>query len=100
MPATDTRPSLITLTDLPAGRCGVIAALDLEPAATDRLAGLGICVGREIELIQRGDPLIIRACGARIGLAGELARGVRIHACTLACPASSTRTTPDTLSEP
>jgi Fe2+ transport system protein FeoA len=81
---TETTPT-IALIELPPRRCAAVAALELDQASIDRLAGLGVCVGRQVELLQHGDPMIIRACGARIGLARELGRGIRVVACDMVC---------------
>lgn len=45
-----------------------------------RLKALGLCVGRQVELIQNGDPLIVRVLGARVGLSARLAAVVYIEA--------------------
>jgi Fe2+ transport system protein FeoA len=43
-----------------------------------RLKALGICVGREVQLMQSGDPLIVRVLGARVGMARRLAAEVQV----------------------
>jgi Fe2+ transport system protein FeoA len=44
-----------------------------------RLKSLGICVGRRIQLVKGGDPLIVRVLGARVGLSARLATGVVVR---------------------
>jgi Fe2+ transport system protein FeoA len=43
-----------------------------------RLMALGICVGRRVEIIKAGDPLIVRVVGARVGLSARLAAYVLV----------------------
>ena len=40
----------------------------------ERLQLLGLCPGRRVEVIQGGDPMIVRVLGTRIGVAAALAR--------------------------
>ena len=44
-----------------------------------RLKALGVCIGRRIELIKAGDPMIIKVVGARVGLSARLAAEVRVE---------------------
>ncbi len=44
-----------------------------------RLKRLGICVGRTLEVVQAGDPMILRVVGARIGLSKQLASLVTVE---------------------
>jgi Fe2+ transport system protein FeoA len=52
----------------------------LEAASEDqvRLEAMGLCAGRTVEVVQRGDPMIVRVLGTRIGLAAALAAAVRV----------------------
>ena len=43
-----------------------------------RLKAMGICVGRQVQLVQTGDPLILRVLGGRVGLSARLAAGVDV----------------------
>jgi Fe2+ transport system protein FeoA len=40
---------------------------------------MGLCVGREIDVVRQGNPLIVRVLGARIGVSGRLARRVIVE---------------------
>jgi len=40
---------------------------------------MGICVGRQVQLVQAGDPLIVRVLGTRVGLSARLAAGVVVE---------------------
>ncbi len=44
-----------------------------------RLKSLGLCVGRRIEAIKAGDPLVVRVLGGRIGLSARLAQCVVVR---------------------
>ncbi|MCA9260499.1 MAG: ferrous iron transport protein A [Planctomycetales bacterium] len=43
-----------------------------------RLKALGICVGRRIQVVKTGDPLIVRVLGTRVGISQRLAAEVRV----------------------
>lgn len=47
-----------------------------------RLKRLGICEQRRLEVLQAGDPMIVRVVGTRIGLSRQLARCVTVTAAT------------------
>jgi len=54
---------------------------------TIRLKRLGICSGREIEVVQSGDPMIVIVAGARVGLSKQVASHVLV-ACNSTQPLS------------
>jgi Fe2+ transport system protein FeoA len=61
---------------------GVLAqVIDVAAEADDavRLKSLGVCVGRRVQLVKGGDPLIVRVLGARVGLSARLAAGVVVR---------------------
>ena len=43
---------------------------------------MGVCLSRKVELVQGGDPLILRVLGSRIGLSARIARRVWVETCT------------------
>jgi len=43
---------------------------------------LGVCVGRRVEVVRAGDPLIIRIFSSRIGISSSLAEGVWLELCS------------------
>lgn len=55
--------------------CTAIDDSELSPA---RMQSLGICVGRSLELVSVGDPMIIRVCGTSVGLSRQLAAAVTV----------------------
>lgn len=63
-------------------QCGTVYQVDIEDQATaDQLKAMGVCVGRMIEVVKRGDPLILRVLGSRIGVSARLAKRVRVSLC-------------------
>jgi Fe2+ transport system protein FeoA len=61
---------------LPSGTHGVVQHVDSTNVALHRLMAMGLCVGREIEVVRQGNPLIVRLLGARIGVSSRLARQI------------------------
>ncbi len=59
----------------------------------DRLKALGICIGRQVELVKRGDPLIVRVYGSRLGISARLANRVLVEPCTGGCERAETTDT-------
>ena len=60
------------------GRFVVCEITDVGEASI-RLKRLGICENRSVELVQAGDPMIVRVAGARIGLSRRLATSVIVR---------------------
>ncbi len=50
-----------------------------------RLKRMGICEGRRLQLVQEGDPLILRVVGCRVGISRQLAAQVWVKPC-MECP--------------
>ena len=80
-PATEIAKSRCGLNELPSISRAVV--LHIEPAgeAMQRLMAMGLCVGRELEVVRQGNPLILRLLGARIGVSSRLARHVIVERC-------------------
>lgn len=57
-------------------------SIEAEGDDTERLKTLGICVGRRLEVVRNGDPLIVRVFGSRLGLSASLASRVWLEVCT------------------
>ncbi len=55
-----------------------VEELEVYSEDATRLKAMGICVGRQIQLMRAGDPLILRVLGARVGLSARLAEGVGV----------------------
>jgi len=67
---------------LPPQQCAVVRRIETDGDDMQRLKTLGICVGRRIEVIKPGDPLIVRVFGSRLGLSASLASRVWLEVCT------------------
>jgi Fe2+ transport system protein FeoA len=61
------------------GSLAVVTDVAVDPADAVRLKSLGICVGRRVQLVKGGDPLVVRVLGARVGLSARLACGVFVQ---------------------
>ena len=62
--------------------CAVVRSVETDDEDTLRLKTLGICVGRRVELVRAGNPLIVKIFGSRLGLSATLAARVRVEICT------------------
>lgn len=67
------------LPKLPLNMIALIAGLDVEEEDAIRLKAMGICVGRQVQLVQAGDPLIVRVLGTKVGLSARLAERVVVE---------------------
>jgi Fe2+ transport system protein FeoA len=67
------------LSELPAGARATVHGIETADDAIRRLMAMGLCVGREIEVVRQGNPLILRLLGARIGVSSRLARHVFVE---------------------
>jgi Fe2+ transport system protein FeoA len=70
------RPSLRSL---PRGARGRVELVEADGLDRERLEVMGLCPGRTVEVVQAGDPMIVRVLGTRIGLAGSLAATIRVR---------------------
>lgn len=85
---TLTLPAITTMTpqpahterldQIPAGTRAIVEKIDGGDAAIQRLMAMGLCVGRQIEVIRHGNPLIVRLLGSRIGISGRVARHIHV----------------------
>jgi len=72
---------LVRLDELPPRVCAVVRSVSTDDEDTKRLKTLGVCVGRRLELVRVGDPLILKIFGSRLGLSAELAMRVHVEVC-------------------
>ena len=79
---TATAPSEQRLDTLPPRQCAVVRRIETEGEDMQRLKTLGICVGRRLEVVRPGDPMIVRVFGSRLGLSASLASRVWLEVCT------------------
>jgi Fe2+ transport system protein FeoA len=64
------------LNELPSGTRAIVHRIEVADEAMQRLMAMGLCVGRELEVVRQGNPLILQILGARIGVSSRLARHV------------------------
>ena len=69
------------LDELPARVCAVVRSIATDDEDTQRLKTLGVCMGRRVEIVRTGDPLILKVFGSRLGLSATLATRVRVEIC-------------------
>ena len=74
-------PATVRLDQLPPRVCAVVRSVETDDEDTKRLKTLGVCVGRRVELVRAGNPLILKIFGSRLGLSAELAARVRVEVC-------------------
>ena len=72
---------LLRLSDLDAHLCAIVRKIDREDEDTDRLKTLGVCVGRQIEVARKGDPVILKIFGSRLGVARHLLERIHVEVC-------------------
>ncbi|WP_315857275.1 FeoA family protein [Rhodopirellula halodulae] len=60
--------------------CAEIIRLDLPENCAARLKALGLFEGQCVQLSRRGNPLILKAAGSRIAVAGEIAQQIIVRA--------------------
>jgi ferrous iron transport protein A len=83
MTTTSPRPAPETRLDaLPPRQCAVVRRIETDGDDMQRLKTLGICVGRRLEVMRTGDPLIVCIFGSRLGLSASLASRVWLEVCT------------------
>ena len=70
--------SVVELTGLSGLTQGRICKVDASEELRNRLEGLGICIGRTLRLIRKGDPYIVGVYDTRVGLSPEIASHVHV----------------------
>jgi len=78
----DITPTKVRLNELTPRTCATVCRIETDSEDIQRLKTLGVCVGRQIEVIKRGDPLIIRVFSSRLGISASLAAHVWLEVCT------------------
>ena len=72
----------IRLDALSLHECGIVLDVHAPDDELERLMSMGVCEGRTVELIMRGDPLILKVYGSRVGVSARLAERVTVQPCT------------------
>ena len=70
---------LMALSTAPAGAVARVVRVAADSDDAARLMAMGLCVGRRVQVVKAGDPLIVSAVGARVGLSARLAAGVLVQ---------------------
>ena len=73
------------LVELEPHKWGEIVDIDVPDEEKLRMMSMGICPGRTVQLVMRGDPLIVRVFGTRIGLSARLADYITVEPCIDDC---------------
>ena len=82
----------LLLSELPPRHCGLVVDVSGEDDDHERLMAMGVCAGRSVEMVQRGDPLILKVYGTRVGVSARLADRVRVLPCAVgSCPVYADR---------
>lgn len=81
MTTAENTAGLVRLDALPLRVCAVVRSITTDDEDTQRLKTLGVCVGRRVELVRNGNPLVLKVFGSRLGLSAELARRVQVEVC-------------------
>lgn len=71
----------VALDDLPQNHCAFVRRVDGSSEDSDRLKVMGICIGRRVQLIKKGDPMIVRVLGSRLGISARLGHRVIVASC-------------------
>jgi Fe2+ transport system protein FeoA len=79
--AGQTKIELIRLDQLPPRVCAVVRNIATDDEEMQRLKTLGVCLGRRVELVKVGDPLILKVFGSRLGVSAALAANVQVEVC-------------------
>ncbi len=72
------RLNMIPLSQMSQGRA-ICRQVEGDGPLASRLKRLGICEGRPLEVVQAGDPMILRVIGTNIGLSKQLAELVTVE---------------------
>jgi Fe2+ transport system protein FeoA len=71
------------LNELKSGRRAVVLGIRGEAVERQRLAGLGLNIGFEVEVVEPpqspGGAMLVRVCGSRLVLADEVAKTVLVR---------------------
>jgi len=67
------------LDQLPTGSRAVVRHIESNDESLHRLMAMGLCLGREVEVVRHGNPLILRFLGARVGVSSRLAQQILVE---------------------
>ena len=78
-PTATTSFAFLPLPNLATNALARVSSVNVDTDDAVRLKSLGICVGRRVQMVKCGDPLVIRVLGARVGLSARLASAVVVE---------------------
>ncbi len=78
---TEETTTYIPVDQLKPHHCGIVVEVLADDDEHERLMAMGVCAGRTAELIQVGDPLILKVYGTRVGVSARLAAKVLVDPC-------------------
>lgn len=61
--------------------CAVVRSIETEDDEVKRMKTLGICIGRQLEVVRAGDPMVVRVFGSRLGISASLGARVWLEIC-------------------
>lgn len=67
------------LDQMTAGSHCTVDSIESGDIAIQQLMAMGLCVGRQIEIIRHGNPLIVRLLGARVAVSARVARHIIVE---------------------
>lgn len=73
------------MNELKPHQCGVVQNVEAPDEELERLMAMGVCGGRTVELVQIGDPLILKVYGTRVGVSARLAAKIKVISCSTDC---------------
>lgn len=76
---SDALSAPLPLAHLQEDATGRIRAVSADARTVGLLEGLGICEGRMVRLVRKGEPCIVSVYGRQVGLAGSLADGILLE---------------------
>lgn len=71
-------PSVL-LTQLEADALASVSHITASSDDVNQLKAMGVCAGRKLQIIQPGDPMILRVLGTRLGVSSRLAHTIWVH---------------------
>lgn len=83
-PITQDLPAVL-LTQLEADALACVSHITASSEDVDLLKAMGVCTGRKIEIIQAGDPMILRVLGTRLGISARLAHTIWVNQLQCEC---------------
>lgn len=73
------QPDSIPLSHASTHHIVTISCVDVATEDASRLMALGLCIGRKVQIVKGGDPMIVRVLGSQVGISARLAANVHIR---------------------